>query len=276
MGLCALLGLGLTLLNASPQIDLSALTSAQRDVFQQVASEEFCGCTSPLTLAGCLERKPQCRIAVDLGQMVARAARAGALSPAILGYLSQGVLGPMCSAPQIDKLQGAPQKGKDNAPVTITEFADFRCSHCREAVPMVHKALRAYSSKVRLVYVPLVLQDNPLGFAAAEAALAAHAQGKFWEMHAALFAREDGNFEPGVLADLAKKIGLNTKQFAKDMETHRFRDQVLAYKKTANAAGIDGTPAFFINGRRFAPLPGVCSLEERFELELDHDGTGCQ
>ena len=249
---------------------------AQQELFMRVATEEFCGCTSALTLAGCLEMRPGCQTAGHLRHLLVRGINAGASQTQLEGFLSQDVLGPFCAPPMSFQTDGAPQKGPARAPITIVEFADFRCSHCRHAVPLVHQALQAYANQAQLFYLPLALQDNEFSLAAAEASLAAHAQRKFWEMHAALFAREEGDFTPDVIRSAAKKVGLNLKQFDKDVASHRFRDQLNVWKELSREAHVEGTPAFFINGRRFNPTPDVFTLEDRLAMEIDRDQGNCK
>src|SRR4051812_6230869 len=89
----------LTALCAAPGFDLSALTPPQQEHFRQAAAEEYCGCTSSLTLAGCLDLRPTCRLARDVGQVLVRAVQANAPVSALSKFLSQGVMGPFCTNP---------------------------------------------------------------------------------------------------------------------------------------------------------------------------------
>lgn len=257
--------------------DAARLSPMQQETFQRVATQEFCGCESALTLAGCLDKRPNCRLATQLGQVLVRGLEAGASGPQLEGLMSQEALGPYCAPAIALQTDGAPRKGKaKGAPITIVEFADFRCTHCREAVPMVHKVVQDYANKVQLIYMPISLQDAEESIAAGEAALAANTQGKFWEMHAALFAREQGDFTPAVLSEIAKKVGLNIKQFDKEMASHRHRDTLAKWRKMALDAGLQGTPAFFINGRRFTPIGNVFTLEHRLDMEAERSQTECK
>jgi protein-disulfide isomerase len=266
----------LTALTAASGFDLSSLSPLQQEHFRQAAAEEYCGCTSSLTLAGCLELRPSCRLAQDVGQVLLRATQTNAPVGALTKFLSQGVMGPFCTNPVTFNVDGAPRLGKPKTPITVVEFADFRCSHCRHAAPLVHKAMDAWGNKAQLYYLPISLQDNPMSLAAAEAAMAAHAQGKFWPMHAALFAREEGDFTPTVLAEIAKKVGLNTKQFEADMSARKHLDLLTRFKKQALDAGLTGTPTFYVNGRVFNMDPDMFGLEARLEMELDREGAGCK
>jgi protein-disulfide isomerase len=270
-----LLTLSLTASEPS-SVDLSALSGQQRDVFQDVAKNEFCGCASALTLAGCLALRPTCRLSADVGDILRRAVQTGAPKTPLANFLSKDVMGPYCSVVRNFKLDGAAREGNPKAPVTVLEFADFRCGHCRHAVPLVHKAIDSYKDKAQLIYVPVALQDAEPSLLAAEAAMAANAQGKFWPMHAALFAREEGDFTLETLRQIAKKVGLSMPQFDKDMLAHSYRELLSGLKKQAVDAGLVGTPMFFVNGRQFNMQPDIFTLEHRIQMELDRDKGNCK
>jgi protein-disulfide isomerase len=87
-------------------------------------------------------------------------------------------------------------------------------------------------------------KESPL---AHEAALAAREQGKFWEMHDALFAGQDKLTRDDLIAK-AKQLNLDVPRFTKDLDSHRFKFQVEADRQEGNRLGVDGTPFFFING----------------------------
>jgi protein-disulfide isomerase len=208
--------------------------------------------------------------------VLARGLAQGATHSALEVYMSQEVLGPFCAAPTPLAVPGAGRLGSPQAPIEVVEFADFRCTHCRQAMPMVHDAVQRLQGVVQLRYVPLSLVDHPHSTAAAEAVLAAGGQQKFWPMHAALFAREQGDYDMPVLEAAAKTAGLNLKQFRQDMRSHRYLKTLEDFKKQALAADITGTPAFFINGRRFMPTPGIFELTDRLDMERVRDQPTCQ
>jgi protein-disulfide isomerase len=155
-------------------------------------------------------------------------------------------------------------KGNPNAPVTIAEFSDFQCPFCSRVNPTIKKIFETYGDKVRVVF-----KHNPLAFhkdapLASEAALAAGAQGKFWEMHDALFANQRQLKRPD-LEKYAAQIGLNLEQFNADLDSHKFKAQVDADLAQAKSIGVRGTPNFFINGKK---LTGAQPFE-RFKEKID-------
>jgi protein-disulfide isomerase len=160
-------------------------------------------------------------------------------------------------AQQID-LEHAPAKGPTTAPVSLVEFSDFECPYCAQAAPIVQQLVAAYPAQVRFAFkhYPLPMhRESPL---AHEAALAAGDQGKFWEMHDALFAGHDMLTRVDLIAK-AKQLGLDVPRFTKDLDSHRFKSQVEADRQEGNRLGVDGTPFFFINGHA---ISGALPLEE--------------
>ncbi|MSP70700.1 MAG: thioredoxin [Myxococcales bacterium] len=142
-----------------------------------------------------------------------------------------------------------PFKGGKKAAVTIIEFSDFECPFCSRVNPTMKQIEDAYGDKVRVVF-----KQNPLSFhknapLAAEATLAAHEQGKFWQMHDTLFANQKALTRPD-LDKYAQEIGLNTDKFKAALDTNKFKPQVEADMAVAKELGATGTPSFFVNGRK--------------------------
>jgi protein-disulfide isomerase len=140
---------------------------------------------------------------------------------------------------------GRPEKGPKDAPVTMIVFSDYECPFCRRAETTVEEVLKAYPGKIRYVF-----RDYPLPFhakarPAAVAANCANAQGKYWEFNQKLFT---GELTPDGLKKIAGELSLDTKKFDECMAKNDQKsiDQDLA---DGAAVGVNGTPAFFINGR---------------------------
>jgi len=155
-------------------------------------------------------------------------------------------------------------KGNPSAPVTIVEFSDFQCPFCTRVNPTIKQIFDTYGDKVRVVF-----KHNPLPFhkeapLASEAALAAGAQGKFWEMHDALFANQRA-LQRADLDKYAAQLGLNLEQFAADLDSRKYKAQVDADLKHGAEIGVRGTPNFFINGKK---LVGAQPFEA-FKTKID-------
>ena len=141
--------------------------------------------------------------------------------------------------------------GPETAPVTLVEYGDYECPYCGAAHPNVKQALSALGDNVRFAYrhFPLA-QIHPHAALAAEAAEAAGAQGRFWEMHELLFTNQQ-RLEPRDLLVYAELVGLDMNRFARDLDEHTFRPKVREHFMSGVRSGVNGTPTFFVNGRRY-------------------------
>jgi protein-disulfide isomerase len=145
-----------------------------------------------------------------------------------------------------------PSRGPAQARVTVIEFADFQCPYCRRMEPVLRQMLAKYPRDVRLVYRQMPLTDlHPDALHAAEASLCAAAQGKFWEMHDALFTDPPALDVAGLKATAAR-VGLESGQFDLCLASGTTEARVKQDVDDALAHGVDGTPGLFINGRFFS------------------------
>jgi len=144
----------------------------------------------------------------------------------------------------------APVKGPVGAPITIIEFADFECPYCALMAPLLEATWQQRSQEVRFAYKFMPLSGHPHGEPAARAAIAALAQGKFWEMHDRLFANRD-HLEQSDLDGYAKELGLDLNRFHADMQSQATTDRLAGDRKQADALDVKGTPTIYINGREF-------------------------
>lgn len=142
---------------------------------------------------------------------------------------------------------GRPQLGPDDALVTIVEFADFHCPYCGKVAETVKKVQSEHPDEVRIIFRQRPLAMHPKAKPAAKAALAAHRQGKFWEMHDILFSQRPGL--PEQFQEAAEELGLDVEKFQADMEDPAIAEMVEQDGALASKFGSRGTPAFFINGR---------------------------
>ncbi len=145
-------------------------------------------------------------------------------------------------------LATAPVRGPATAPVTIVEFSDFQCPFCSRVGPTVKQIEDTYGDKVRLAFRHYPLSFHPMAQKAAEAGACAAEQGKFWQMHDAMFANQA---KLGVedLKTTAAGLGVETQQFNQCLDSGKTAALVAADTKEGTAYGVSGTPAFFVNGR---------------------------
>ncbi|MDB4965579.1 MAG: Periplasmic thiol:disulfide interchange protein DsbA [Myxococcales bacterium] len=146
----------------------------------------------------------------------------------------------------------APVKGADakHAKVTIVEFSDFQCPFCGRVEPTVDQVMKDYGQQVRVAFKQLPLPFHQNAHVAAEAALAAKAQGKFWEMHGVMFKNQQALDRPS-LEKYAQQVGLNVDKFKADLDSGKYKQKVDAELAEGNKIGARGTPSFFINGKPF-------------------------
>jgi protein-disulfide isomerase len=151
----------------------------------------------------------------------------------------------------------SPFKGPKDAPVTVVMFQDFQCPFSNRSQPTVKQLRELYPEKVKVVFKNFPLNFHKQAEIAAEAALAAGAQGKFWEMHDKIFANQK-NISADILKGYAQELNLDMNTFNDDLDTHRYKKTVEADMKLAKGAGVRGTPTFFINGKKLVgakPVP---------------------
>jgi protein-disulfide isomerase len=144
--------------------------------------------------------------------------------------------------------EGAPTIGRENATVTLVEFSDFQCPYCHAVWPTLKLIEKNFGDKVRIIYRQSPIPSlHPFAFKAAEASLCAQEQGKFWEMHDAMF----GDQKKLAVSDLkqtARRLGMDGKQFDKCLDTGKSVERVQNDMAEAQRAGVKGTPALFVNG----------------------------
>ncbi len=147
---------------------------------------------------------------------------------------------------QVD-VGNAPTRGPKNAPLTVVLFSDFQCPFCTRVEPSIKELEKTYPGKVRVAWKNFPLSFHNNAKPAAEAAMAAHEQGKFWEMHEILFKNQQ-NLGAADLEKYAKEIGLDMAKFKAAMDSHKFAAQIDADMKQGTSVGVQGTPASFVNG----------------------------
>lgn len=142
---------------------------------------------------------------------------------------------------------GNPVRGPAAAKVTIVEFSDFQCPYCKRGKETVDEVMKAYPNDVKFVFKHLPLPFHPQARPGARAAVAAMRQGKFWEMHDALFENQEKLGEAFYL-EQAKKLNLDLEKFKKDMASTETEEFIKADEEAAKKLGIGGTPSFAVNG----------------------------
>ncbi len=172
---------------------------------------------------------------------------------------------------RVDVAATGPAKGPANAPVTIVEFSDFQCPFCSRLTPTLKQVEEKYGNKVRVVFRQYPLPFHQNAQKAAEASLCALDQGKFWELHDAMFGNQQ---ELGVdqLKAKAASLGMNADKFNKCLDSGEKAAAIQDDIKAGSAAGVSGTPAMFINGRFINGAVPIDNITTVIDDELKRSG----
>lgn len=142
-------------------------------------------------------------------------------------------------------------QGPENAPVILVEYGDYQCPYCADVHSMIQSLAKTMGANLRFVFRHMPLNDvHPYAQYAAEAAEAAGAQGKFWEMHDAIYDHQS-DLDSDLMHTLALTLNLDMPRFEADMEARRYRPRVKRDFMGAMRSGVAATPTFFINGERY-------------------------
>lgn len=166
-------------------------------------------------------------------------------------------------APTVDiKTEGFPSKGKENAKVTIIEFADYQCPHCKVAADSLKKVVDKFKDKVRFVFLDYPINPSGISRSVAEASHCAMEQGKFWDYHYKAF-ESQASLDKESPAKLAKEVKLDESKFKTCMEQAKGKAIVEKAHIEGERVGVSGTPYLLINGRRYmgAHTPEAISKE---------------
>ncbi len=161
--------------------------------------------------------------------------------------------------------EGSPSIGPDAAPITVVDFSDFQCSSCGSFEKSLRDLQKKYGGQVRLVFRNFA-HEQPYAEMAAEAALCAGDQGRFWEMHDSLF--QTGRPEPQYLNLHAARLNLNLQEFGACLMSGRHAESVKRDLFAAAGLGVTNAPAVFVNGRPVLALRTVEDIAEVIDEEL--------
>lgn len=252
-------------------IDVAEIPPAQRVDALRILNENYCYCGCARTIAACLANRADCSCVTcseRMARFVLNQYNEGASTEDVEEQLAEGFTGGFNAKPASFPLEDQGTWGSKDAPITLVEFADFRCPHCAAASDVLAE-LTKKRSDFRLVYFYYPLSSGgETSIKAAEAAEEARVQGKFWEMAHELFANQHA-LEDSDLARYAQQIGLDMGEFAMAMDRRVHRDKVMANKRIGEAAGIMSTPSIFVNGRPF----GLGRTLDNFNLRIDMEAA---
>jgi protein-disulfide isomerase len=226
-------------------VDTSKLSETQRTTFFQIINTEPSACDKPHSIAKSLQDDAECRDSLIVAQFVSDALAAG-LTTSVVKAEIEGVVDSL--QPRELTTEGRPLYGSERAPVTVVMFADFECPHCRAEAPVLRQTIDQFRGRARLVFKHFPLSGHERAKPAAVACEAAHAQGKFWKMADVVFANQTELSDTDILA-YAQQAGLDMDRFKADMKKAEMAASVDRDRSEGVDAGVEGTPAVFVNGR---------------------------
>lgn len=158
--------------------------------------------------------------------------------------------------------------GPEHSPVTLVEYGDFECPICKQAAPAVKLVLDRFGNRIRLAYRHFPVEEHhPHALLAAQAAEAAGAQNKFWQMHDLLFDNQL-HLKPEDLRGYAGRLQLDMPRFIAELDDEIYLQRVREHMQGGAASHVRGTPAFFVNGVIQDVSFGMHSLMEGVEAAL--------
>jgi protein-disulfide isomerase len=155
--------------------------------------------------------------------------------------------------------------GPADAPITLVEYGDYECPDCGNAYPVIKRLLAEEGPRLRFVFRNFPLSNvHPHASVAAQAAEAAAAHGRFWEMHDLLYEHQK-NLDQYEMGQLALRAGLEIYRFESDLAAELFAPKVAADYDSGVKSGVKGTPTFFINGVRYEGEKDYGSLKKAID-----------
>jgi protein-disulfide isomerase len=142
-------------------------------------------------------------------------------------------------------------QGNEQAAIKLVEYGDYQCPHCGTAYSIIKEIQSTFGDQILFVFRNFPLQESHrYANIAAQAAEAAGKQGRFWEMHDAIFENQQ-QLNEDFIENLAEKLGLDMEQFEEDLNSEEISNKVEDDFESGVRSGVNGTPSFFINGSKF-------------------------
>jgi len=184
----------------------------------------------------------------------------GAVALTVVGLfvlISKNGAGPVAGALTAAVIESDHIKGGAGATATLVEYSDFQCPACAAWEPVLQQVLSEYGDRVRFVYRHFPLPQHQNAGPAAYASEAAALQGKFWEMHDAIFDRQrdwaENTEARAMFSDMARSLGLDMGKFESDVDSDAVKERVSNDASTGRVASVNATPTFFVNGNKVQP-----------------------
>jgi protein-disulfide isomerase len=245
-----------------PGIDVSKLDDFQKKVFFRIVNSEASICGQAQSLIA--SAKKDCKRSFNAVRYVAKLVNQGFTDSEVAEAIGKRYRS--ADAKKID-VADAPMKGSASAKVTLVEFADYECPHCKRLQPVLRQIVDEFHNDVRVYFKHYPLAQHTNARLAAEAAVAANKQGKFWPFQDKLWDKQD-ELSPAEIEKIAKESGLDMAKFRADMGSAAVKDRVQKDHDEGAALGLQATPTLYIDGREYTDPKDTESLREWIKEEL--------
>jgi protein-disulfide isomerase len=248
-----------------PGVDISKLDDFQKKVFFRIANSEtsICGQAQSLIKSAKAAKDP-CRRSLNALRYVVRLVDQGYTDSEVSESIAKRY---RIANPKPIDVTKAPMKGNPAAKVTLVEFADYECPHCKRLQPVLRQVLDEFHDDVKVYFKHYPLPQHTNARLAAEAAVAAQYQGKFWQFQDKLWDKQD-ELTPAQIEKIAKESGLDLAKFRQDMDSQQVKAQVQKDRADGQSLGLQATPTLYIDGREYTDPKDTESLREWIKEEL--------
>jgi protein-disulfide isomerase len=248
-----------------PGVDISKLDDFQKKVFFRIANSEpsICGQAQSL-IQSAKATKDNCRRSLNALRYVVHLVDQGYTDSEISESLTKRYRDNTLK--KIDTAD-APMKGNPAAKVTLVEFADYECPHCKRLQPVLRQIMDEFHDEVKLYFKHYPLPQHTNARLAAEAAVAAQRQKKFWQFQDKLWDKQD-DLTPVEIEKIAKESGLDVAKFRQDLDSADVKAKVQKDRADGQAVGIQATPTLYIDGREYTDARDTESIREWIKEEL--------
>jgi len=248
-----------------PNVDLSGLADSDKAAFMRLIEKYPSACGKAHSLATSHKSDPKCKHSLFAARYMVKLFKLGLLPSEVEEHYDER-FGAAAKHEQID-VHDAPVRGDPGAPVSIVEFSDFQCPHCKHAQPVLERILEEFP-QVKLYFKNYpITRAHPYAQMAAQAAVAAGKQGKFWQFHDKLFGGDQEHEDMTVLEKYAKDLKLDLKKWKTDIEGCK----AIVEKDHAEGERLDiaATPTVYINGKQYHGPHTYEELKDWIDEELN-------
>ncbi len=256
-----------------PGVDLSSLDAKGRRALLSVLEDAVCDCGRPSTLGGCMQVEQPCELGRRMVDLAITLIRAGGTASEVTSFVEEYFEGFAPERRKTFEVAEAACEGPADAPIQLVEFADFECPYCGLTWPIFQEIVHRRGAQVRLCFLNFPLGQHEHARDAAQLAVFARTHGKFKAI-ADLFFTHQTALDRASLLGYAEQVGLDRAAAAKALDEGTYDPVVEKERKQGLAAGVNGTPSLFINGRRYTLLLDPKMIDRAIDDEVAWQKNG--